>query len=276
MKKVRLLIVLTTVMLSAAVASAQEIVVTSFEMKVTDLTAKIDPVYDLNDEACALVKVSLPGKNVVFTGDIIKGPDQVLPGEYHIYIPKGTKRVKVAAENYAPLTFEFPMEIEEFRTYELKLKLVDRKKTVWALITPSLSWAPTHTSYGILVGVLGEKSGGFVHLKSDFNFLTVDGEATSQLFYSGNTQKSRLAVTGGYMMRVAKPVYLFAGAGYGSRILAWETDDGILKQYNDCSASGVEAELGAMFRFGAFCVGLSAQTTMFKFYDFNAFIGVMF
>ena len=276
MKTLRILLTLASLLLSAALASAQEIVVTSFELKVTDLTAKIDPVYDLNDEACALVKVSIPGKNVTFTGDIIKGPDQVLPGEYHIYIPKGTKRIKVAAENYAPVTFEFPMEIEEFRTYELKLKLNARKKSTWALITPSISWAPTHTSFGVMLGILGEKGGGFIHAKSDFNFITTDGEATDQMWFTGNTQKSRLAITGGYMMRVAKPFYLFAGAGYGDRTLAYECNDGSLKKYPDCSVSGVEAELGAMFKFGAFCIGASAQTTMFKFYDFNAFIGVMF
>lgn len=275
-KTFKILVAVAIALSVSMLVSAQEIVVTSFELKVTDLTAKIDPVYDLNDEACALIKISIPGKNVTFTGDIIKGPDQPVAGEYHVYLPKGTRRLKVAAENYAPLTFEFPLELEEFRTYELKLRLVDRKKTVWALIMPTFSYAPNHSSYGAMIGILGEKNGGFVHFKSDFNFLTVTGEATDKMWYTGNSEKSRLAVTAGYMRRLAKPLYFFVGAGYGNRTLAWETDAGDLVSYPKSSSSGVEAEMGLMLKFGAFCIGAGAQTNMFKYYDYNAFIGVMF
>lgn len=276
MKKIaRALVFVFCFALSSVLSNAQEIVVTSFELKATDLTAKIDPVYDLNDEACALVKVAIPGKKVSFKGDIIKEPESI-SGEYHIYLPEGTKRLTVSVENYLPLVFEFPVNLEKFRTYSLRLRLVDPEKKVNVTIMPSFSWSTTQTAYGIMIGLTGKRHGGFIHAKSDFNFLTTAGETTDRMWFTGNSEKGRWAVTGGYLVKLAKPLYVFVGAGYGDRTLSWEASDALSYRVPEFSSKGVEAELGAFLKFGAFVFGASAQTNMFHFYDYNAYIGVMF
>ncbi|MFK2252510.1 hypothetical protein ACIXNM_14545 [Bacteroides fragilis] len=79
-----------------------------------------------------------------------------------------------------------------------------------------------------------------------------------------------------------KTLYLYAGVGYGSRNYAKEVDgevDGIQNPYvkinSDCY-KGVEAELGAVARFGGVAVSLGVQTNQFKQVEANIGIGIMF
>ena len=51
------------------------------------------------------------------------------------------------------------------------------------------------------------------------------------------------------MYRIARPLYLYVGAGYGSVTQAWETIDDEIVKNTDGSASGVAAEIGAIGRF---------------------------
>ena len=70
------------------------------------------------------------------------------------------------------------------------------------------------------------------------------------------------------------------GAGYGQRILGWQVrgTDGEFEyaRVTSSSYSGVEAELGLVFRMGGFAIMAGAQTIMFKYYEANVGIGVMF
>lgn len=104
------------------VGRAQEFTVKSFELKTTDLTAKVDPRYDLNGDPCALIRVAIACKGVQFGGMVV-GTPQASPGEYLVYVPAGARRLKISHPDYLPLTYEFDLEIESYRTYELRITL---------------------------------------------------------------------------------------------------------------------------------------------------------
>ena len=69
---------------------AQEFSVESFRQLPNDVSAFINVVYDLNDDACALVKVVAPSDFAFSTPlGIVKRKDEV--GEIWLYIPKGSR-----------------------------------------------------------------------------------------------------------------------------------------------------------------------------------------
>ena len=108
---------------------AQEFVVKSFEYKVSDAKAKIDPVYDLNGDPCALIRVAIAAKGCTFEGNIAKEPE-AHPGEYLVYVPAGTRKLKILHPNYLPLTYEFNLKIEKNCTYELRIELPQNRPIV--------------------------------------------------------------------------------------------------------------------------------------------------
>ena len=86
-------------------------------------------------------------------------------------------------------------------------------------------------------------------------------------------------MTGGYLRKLADPLYLYVGGGYGSRILAWKMyadGDYAWARVTDNSFTGYEAELGLIYRPGIIAFSAGVQTNQFKYYEANVGIGVMF
>lgn len=152
----------------------------------------------------------------------------------------------------------------------------------------------SQTSLGVMVGMVG-KGGGYLHLRTDFRSAPTDGECNderiigndeSASYFTGATKKSRFSVTGGYVHRFTlnNPfkhggmggIYGYAGVGYGSRTLAWETVDSKWMENKDHSADGIAAELGGICRMGAFAISLGYQTVSFKYHEASLGIGVFF
>ncbi len=285
MKKLTLL---AAILLAAAFhAGAQELTVKSFQLKINDMTAKIDPVLDLNGEPCALIKVAVAAPEISFSGNIINAP-VFQSGEWYVYVPAKTRRIKISVLGCLPLTYEFPETIEQNRTYELVLKMPELKKDKYrSIVLPTFSMGKADMSYGIMVGFV-KKAGAFVRFKSDFaqKFSTeyvcdADGYLNSsgtKPWYDGSVKKSRWAVTGGYVQRVAKPFYLYVGAGYGQRLLAWglAAEDNVNALVEPVSFTGYEVEAGAILRIGGFAVSAGVQTNQFKYMDANISVGIMF
>ena len=89
-------------------------------------------------------------------------------------------------------------------------------------------------------------------------------------------EKARLSITGGYLCRIAKPLYAYVGAGYGNRALVWQTVEGEPVKNIDHSASGVAAEIGAIGRLGSFALTAGCQTVNFKYLELSVGIGFFF
>ena len=100
---------------------AQEFSISSIVEMERDSAAILSPRYDLNDELCAVLIVELSSvENVTFTGAIIGEVDRKNES-YLLYLPNGTKRIKLMHEDYLPMTMDFSeygLRIRGGRTYK--------------------------------------------------------------------------------------------------------------------------------------------------------------
>lgn len=101
------------------VAQAQEFKVKSFRPLPNDITAYITPVRDLNEEACALIKVVAP-EEFAFSTPLGVVSRRTEVGEIWLYVPKGTRQITVKHPSWGVLRdYRFPQVLESRMTYEL-------------------------------------------------------------------------------------------------------------------------------------------------------------
>ena len=106
-----------------SVAQAQEFSVASFRLLPNDVSAFINNVRDLNDEACALIKVVAPS-DFAFSSPlgIVKRKDEV--GEIWLYLPKGSKTLTLKHPEWGVLRdYRLGEPLESRMSYEMKLNL---------------------------------------------------------------------------------------------------------------------------------------------------------
>lgn len=137
MKKLIILLLLQAMVNNIA---AQDIRVVKFERNYTSLIASMNPVYDNTGEACALLRFFVRNSDFTIEPNLgIVRRDQ-LPGEIRLWVPKGTKRLTVRHEGMLPLNgYEVPIAIESKVTYDVELRLVERKD-------------PSSKEHGVYVG----------------------------------------------------------------------------------------------------------------------------
>lgn len=100
---------------------AQQFSVQRFRLLPNDISAYIQPVKDLNDEACALIKV-VGNRDFVFSTPlgIVKRTNDV--GETWIYVPNGTIQLTIKHPQWGVLRdYRLPSPLESRLTYELIL-----------------------------------------------------------------------------------------------------------------------------------------------------------
>lgn len=219
--------------------------------------------------------VSVNGTNVGQTNYV---SERVKLGQYNIHVEK---------EDYFPVDTFVTVTAE--KDGELRIPLVssltppEGRRT---LVMLEAGYHPSQISFGAMVGMV-ETNGAYLRFRSDFGSASTDLECddtgyltaggTGLPYYKeGATSKARMSITAGYLRRIAKPLYLYVGVGYGSRTLAWETIDGELVKNTDHSATGVAGEIGAIGRFGKFALSVGYQTVNFKYHEASLGIGFMF
>ncbi len=263
-----------------------------------DVTAFVNSVRDLNDEACALVKVEAPSDFAFSTPlGIVKRKDEV--GEIWLYLPKGTKMLTLKHPEWGVLRdYKLGMVLESRMTYEMKLSLpkpaiaerhdtivevrtvvdtvtVARTRPKLPLSLYALATIGAHDngpSYGVFFAMM-RRHGFFVHASSDFCSIgstrgscTKDGSiggTNEKPYYSGKTANSHYTVTAGAIHRLSKGVCLFEGVGYGRSAVAWqlaESEGGGYVQNDGLTHKGVAGEVGALVSFGSIAVSASAVT----------------
>ena len=278
-------------------AQNRRLIVRSFSKSdIGDMRARTSPAFDRNNKLAALLDITFAASDSTLLFEGMVGDPIHFPGEWLIHVPEGTTRLKVSMDDCKPLEFTFPagIPIESGMVYLMDLDIEEAVK-LRTLILPTLSMgfaSPMHMSYGVMVGFC-KVNGGYFRIKTDFAFglsTVADCDADGLIdgvkgWYTGESKRSRFAVTGGYMRHLAdigdtNSLYAYAGAGYGSRTLAWQMV-GSEGEYQyakvvPSSLKGVEAELGAIFRIGGVAVSLGVQTNSFKFFEANVGVGVMF
>ena len=109
---------------------SQEMKVDSFTERVEDLTANTQPVMDLNNNKCALIKISMPDK-AGFEGNIVESLYKI--SEYFLYVSPGTKKLVVKYPGVETLTVSLSDYLDgagvvSGRTYRLKLNGVPQQQ----------------------------------------------------------------------------------------------------------------------------------------------------
>ena len=153
------------------------------------------------------------------------------------------------------------------------------------MVMPVMGFRTSQMSYGLMVAAM-RRTGGYIKAKYSFsntpsddfecNDVGMSGEDGEVQWYTGKTEKSRLSVTGGIVQRLWKPFYLYAGVGYGTRTLVWETVGGEWGKNKDHSLEGVEAEIGGILSAGPMVFSLGLQTNSFKYLEGNLGNGIIF
>lgn len=188
--------------------------------------------------------------------------------------------------------FFFPMDstvtIFAGKTSSLTFKMkstIKPKEPRRTLVMAEVGYHPSQISFGAMVGIVS-KNGAYLRFRSDFGSASTELEcddtgaltngAGTPYYKESVTTKARMSITAGYLRQIIKPLYAYIGAGYGNRVLAWETIDDELVKNTDHSATGVAAELGAIGRLGQFAVSVGFQTVNFKYHELSAGIGFFF
>ena len=113
-------------------AIAHELIVKSFKISESDLSAQAKSRKDLNDKNCALIKVGVGLQNVLFEGNIV-GDVTNKAGEYWVYMPQGSRMLKVKHPSYSPIMVTFSNygieKLESNRTYQLTMNVFNINQT---------------------------------------------------------------------------------------------------------------------------------------------------
>ena len=291
----RRIIILYALLLIPIVLQAQDkkLYVRLFDVNLLDQRATSDPVLDKEGKPTALVEITLATADSLHVkGNIVEYEHE--PGKLLVFMGADSKWIDLVLEGCEPFHFDFPADkpLQSGLAYKLELG-VKVKNPMRTLIMPTFSYNKSQLSGGLMLA-LGKRNGGFVHAKTDFHFglnpeMSCDAGGNvngTQGWFKGESQKSRFAITAGYMRQLFEPkngnmgLYAFVGGGYGSRILAWEMYQAEntyeFVRVEPSSFTGFEVELGALFRIGPVSISAGVQTNQFKYYEANVGIGVMF
>ena len=205
-RHITVLVSVVVLLLTSAAANGQKYKVATFRALPNDVSAFVNPVVDLNDEACALIKVEAPSEFAFSTPlGIVKREDHT--GEIWLYIPKGSKKITFKHPEWGVLRdYIFPSKIESHLTYEIRLEVpeellrvsasaqerveivhdtlvVTRTDTLMLPLskrkTPLSLTAEATTGFGGIASswsgglmlALMKRHGGFIHVSTDFGRL---------------------------------------------------------------------------------------------------------
>lgn len=167
-------------------------------------------------------------------------------------------------------------------------KGIGTKWLVSAQITPPFNTLSSHTSiptsYGVMVGV-AKRVGGYVGIRSNFIFTKPTLYVHSYDDLASPTDLTRISditAVGGFLIRVNKSLYTYAGAGYGfdRHIYGnYYRGNGMPSEWclvEDLSPEGYAFETGLISKVGPIAISAGICTIMFKTLSIDFGLGVMF
>ena len=109
---------------------AQDLKFESFTESIDDLTANTQPVFDLNNNKAALIKIAIPEK-AEFEGNILQSPYKT--NEYYVYVTPGTKILVLKYPGVETLRIQLSDYLDGAgvvggHTYRLKVNLIEAWK----------------------------------------------------------------------------------------------------------------------------------------------------
>ena len=147
MKKLYLIILSVFAFLNTAMA--QELMVKSFVLAPTDITAQTEGRKDLNGDACALVKISFVGDVADVEGNVIK-PLVRRNNETWAFMTQESRQMKVVTKDYLPLMITFGdygiEKLQSNRTYVLTLTKPSGASETQQMQTLTIRYSPINAS----------------------------------------------------------------------------------------------------------------------------------
>ena len=235
-------------------------------------------------------------------------------GEVWVYITYKASYLKVSHPDLSSTEFWFPFDMAPKKGYELTLvnksdsnivqeqlksrieeletinqemqnEITKEPKGITTFFTLNAAYNSfCDLSYGLTYGSY-KKYGWFVSAMTnfDFNGFSSDFECNNDLMigdyypdYNGKEYHTNLSIMAGFIYKIAEPLTLRIGAGYGVRNTVYETTNNQLVKNKDVSATGLDISLGAMYKVGKFVVSLDAVTTNFKVFEARLGLGLGF
>lgn len=298
MKHIKRLLLLSGLMsLMLVTARAQQFSVDGFRMLPNDISAYMDPVRDLNDEACALLKVACSHDFAFSTPlGIVKRRNEV--GEVWLYVPRGTVLLTLKHPQWGVMRdYRLDKPLESRVTYELKVRQPislppgiavtsslhsPRRDTVVFVVEsaytkPHRSHRPIdcgaglHVSMGSMGPMAGvrlsamRRHGVYASAWTGLRALPETAELTpaQQTYHTGQTRQSAVLLTGGLVHRCGH-VIVYEGAGWGRHRVAWEQADGRWTLASGECHSGWAAELGGGYQVRRWTATAGVQTVRMK------------
>ena len=207
----------------------------------------------------------------------------------------GTARKRVKAGNYAYLVQASNFQSEKGEVtvedtavvVKVNLKAIPKEKKAAdskvTFVTLNGSYAPF--SMGFSVGQV-KRFGWFVSAMSNGSFTGMGNlsEADTEGFledghlpmYNGTKASDRLSVIAGGVMRVADPLYVRVGLGYGVCNLCWQDKEQQWYKIKEYSFQGVDMSVGVQAHLGGVVVSLEAVSTNFQTLEGKVGVGYGF
>lgn len=138
-------------------------------------------------------------------------------------------------------------------------------------------------SYGLMAGYLHKRLGGYIRFRSNFHKLPAmsyecfsDGSLLSggKFWASEESLVSAIAMTAGVLVAFNNYLTVYAGAGYGSSVYAWQDIDGAWARVTDISRKGMCADAGVIFSWRRLALSAGISTMSFRTAAFTCGIGV--
>lgn len=99
---------------------ADEFVVKSFRLDNHDLSARVNPIKDTNDEFCAIIKISTDVKGLKFYSNQLEYM-QKMQYDYWLYVSSDIRYMEIQGENFISLQYSLPMRLESSKVYRMVL-----------------------------------------------------------------------------------------------------------------------------------------------------------
>ena len=167
---------------------AQELTVKSFKLAENDISAQTQPRKDLNDRNCALVKVQFVGAISEVEGNVVK-PLVKHGNETWVYMPQGSRQLKLLTQNYLPV-------MVTFADYGVE-KLESNRTYVLILVKPSAQNEPVDAG-GNFYALSVQPKDAKVTVDGILQESSSDGEYSAMLPYGTHTYKVE---AGGYISK---------------------------------------------------------------------------
>jgi hypothetical protein len=110
---------------------SQELKIGDFKSLPLDVSARENPVFDANGDACAIIKTRTGIQGIKFASDLEIKKIELRDGEYWLWVPPGTHIISIETSDFPKIEFTLPNYTEEFNVYIIYLSAILPGKTVY-------------------------------------------------------------------------------------------------------------------------------------------------